>query len=273
MSSGVTLTCLFFASVEAGSTLVKIGITNRPIAAMCRTTASIWLVPKFSSFDQMSFTFTGRIPGGRGGCFGGEKKSLTRSPNPPKFAPHATASLLFTRPLDAGRRRKNSARLPATPDPKVVCVKGASLRSRTLTGRSVRNCFRFDQKLSGIRISGFVNFGTAVDGTGTAGPRPADDTLGFVISGGSRLINLPGTVYLFSLDADSPYSVCLSDMIRAGRERLRAPWRLTPVANHCNIRGYAASRCFPPYTCTNGRHRRDLQSLQLWPNHSNSRKR
>src|SRR5256885_6642785 len=48
-----------------------------------------------------------------------------------------------------------------------------------------------------------LNFGTAVDGTGTAGPRPADDTLGFVISGGSRLINLPGTVYLFSLDADS----------------------------------------------------------------------
>src|SRR5216117_1879638 len=196
MSSGVTLTCLFFASVEAGSTLVKIGITNRPIAAMCRTTASIWLVPKFSSFDQMSFTFTGRIPGGRGGCFGGEKKSLTRSPNPPKFAPHATASLLFTRPLDAGRRRKNSARLPATPDPKDVCVKGASLRSRTLTGRSVRNCFRFDQKLSAMRISGLPNLGTALAGTGIAGAAPAVGTLGLFTERGRRLIKLSGTVFL-----------------------------------------------------------------------------
>jgi hypothetical protein len=30
-----------------------------------------------------------------------------------------------------------------------------------LTGRSKRNCFRFDQKLSGIRICGGSNFGTA----------------------------------------------------------------------------------------------------------------
>src|SRR6266478_779026 len=223
MSSGVTLTFLFFASVEAGRTFVKIGITSRPIAAICRPMASIWLVPKFSSFDQMSFTLIGFIPGGSGACLGGEKKSLSRSPNPPKLAPQATASLLFTRPLDAGPGRKNSARLPATPEPKFVCVKGASLRSRTLTGRSVRNCLRFDQKLSGIRRSDFVNFGTAEDGTGTAGPRPAVDTLGFVISGGNRLINLPGTVYLFSLDARSPRSVSLTDMIRAGRERLRAP--------------------------------------------------
>src|SRR5438105_4596882 len=209
MSIGVALT-LFFASVEAGSTFVKSGITRSPITPMCRMTASIWLVPKFSSFDQMSFTFIGRIPGGGGACLGGEKKSLSRSPNPPKFAPQATASLLFTRPLDAGRGRKNSAKLPAIPEPKFVCVKGASLRSRTLTGRSVRNCFRLDQKLSGIRRSGFVNLGTAEDGTGIAGPRPAEDTLGFVISGGSRLINLPGTVYLFSLNARSPYSVYLT---------------------------------------------------------------
>src|SRR6266581_6148243 len=196
MSSGVTLTCLFFASVEAGSTFVNIGITNSPIAAMCKQTASAWLVPKFSSFDQMSFTFIGRIPGGSGACFGGEKKSLSRSPNPPKFAPQATASLLLTRPLDAGPGRKNSARLPAIPEPKFVCVKGASLRSRTLTGRSVRNCFRFDQKLSGMRRSGFVNFGTAEDGTGTAGPRAAEDTLGLFTERGKRLIKLSGTVFL-----------------------------------------------------------------------------
>src|SRR6266481_2410659 len=223
MSRGVRSSCLFLASVEDGSTFQKIGTVSRAITATCKQTASAWLVPKFSSFDQMSFTFIGRIPGGSGACFGGEKKSLSRSPNPPKFAPQATASLLFTRPLDAGPGRKNSARLPAIPEPKFVCVKGASLRSRTLTGRSVRNCFRFDQKLSGMRRSGFVNFGTADVGTGTAGPRPAEDTLGFVISGGSRLINLPGTVYLFSLDAGSPRSVFLTVMIRAGPERLRAP--------------------------------------------------
>jgi len=43
-----------------------------------------------------------------------------------------------------------------------------------------------------------VNFGTADDGTGTAGGRPAADTLGLVISGGRRLMKLPGTVYLFN---------------------------------------------------------------------------
>src|SRR5229473_3918783 len=223
MSSGVTLTCLFFASVEAGRTLVINGMISSAIAAMCRPTASIWLLPKFSSLDQMSFTFIGLIPGGRGACFGGEKKSLSRPPNPPKFDPQATASLLFTCRLDAGRGRKNSARLPAIPETKFVCVKGASLRSRTLTGRSVRNCFRFDQKLSGMRRSGFANFGTAEYGTGTAGARPAEDTLGFVIPGGRRLIKLPGTVYLFILDADNLRSVYLADKIRAGRERLRAP--------------------------------------------------
>src|SRR5258708_33375017 len=198
MSSGVTLTCLFFASVEAGSTFVKIGITSRPIAAMCRPTASIWLQPKFSSLDQMSFTVIGLTAKGKGACFGGEKNSLMRVPKPPKFDPHATASLLFTGPLAAGRELKKSFRLSPTPVPKDVCVKGASLRSRTLTGRSVRNCFRLDQKLSGMRISGLANWGTADAGTGTAGSAPAADTLAFVISGGRRLINLPGTVYLFN---------------------------------------------------------------------------
>src|SRR5216683_5009007 len=198
MSSGVTLTCLFFASVEAGRTFVNIGMINSPIAAMCKPTASAWLVPKFSSFDQMSFTFIGRIPGGRGACFGGEKKSLMRVPKPPKFDPQATASLLFTGLFEAGLELKNSLRFSPTPVPKDVCVKGASLRSRTLIGRSTRNCLRFDQKLSGMRIAGLANFGTAEYGTGIAGPRPAEDTFGFVISGGRRLMKLPGTVYLFN---------------------------------------------------------------------------
>src|SRR6266478_3179820 len=173
MSSGTTPTSLFFASVEAGRTFVKIGMTSRAITATCRPMAITWLQPKFSSLDQMSFTFTGFTAKGKGGCFGGEKNSLMRE-------------------------LKNSFRLSPTPVPKDVWVKGAPLRSRTLIGRSVKNCFRLDQKLSGMRMSGASNFGTAEAGTGTAGSRPAADTLGFVISGGRRLINLPGTVFLFN---------------------------------------------------------------------------
>jgi len=109
----------------------------------------------------MSFTRIGFTAKGSGACFGGEKNSLMRVPKPPKFDPQATASLLFTGPLGAGRELKKSLRLSPTPVPNDVCVNGASLRSRTLTGRSVRNCFRLDQKLSGMRISGAANFGTA----------------------------------------------------------------------------------------------------------------
>src|SRR5882724_1481997 len=223
MSNGVTLTCLFFASVEAGRTLVKSGITSRPIAAMCKPTASIWLVPKFSSFDQISFTLTGFTAKGSGACFGGEKNSLMRFPEPRKVDPHATASLLFTGPLETGPELKKSFRLSPSPMPNDVFVNGASARSRTLMGRSTRNCLRFDQKLSGMRISGLTNFGTAEEGTETAGSGPVRDTLAFVNSGGSRLIKLPGTVYLFSLDAEPQRSVYLTNKIRAGRERLRGP--------------------------------------------------
>src|SRR6266571_8019011 len=221
MSRGVTST-LFFACVMS-TTRKPMGTISKATTAACKRIASAWLEPNFSSLDQMSFTLMGVIPGGRGGCFGGEKNSLMRAPNPPKFAPQLTANLLFIGRFPPGVDRKDSARLPKKPAPKEVCVKGASLRSRTLMGRSVRNCLRFDQKLSGMRISGLVNLGTAEAGTGTAGFRPAEDTLGFVISGGRRLIKLPGTVYLFSLDANSPRSVYLTGMIRAGRERLRAP--------------------------------------------------
>src|SRR6266478_9320251 len=223
MSSGVTFTCLFFASVEEGSTFVKIGMTSSAITATCRPMASTWLQPKFSSFDHISFTRIGFTAKGSGACFGGEKNSLMRVPKPPKFDPQATASLLFTGPLGVGLELKKSFRLSPTPVPKDVCVKGAPLRSRTLTGRSTRNCLRFDQKLSGMRISGFANFGTAEAGTGTAGSRPATDTLALLGSRGRRSINLPGTVYLASLDAATLRSAPLTDKIRAGRERLRAP--------------------------------------------------
>src|SRR5258708_13524868 len=129
MSSGVTLTCLFFASVEAGSTLVINGMISSAIAAMCRPTASIWLLPKFSSFDQMSFTLIGLIPGGRGACFGGEKKSLSRPPNPPKFAPHDTASLLLTGLFEAGTGFKKFPGLAPHPPPKECSVKRGHLLS------------------------------------------------------------------------------------------------------------------------------------------------
>src|ERR1700674_495523 len=169
ISSGITSICLFFASTGVDTGGKKIGTNSSPMTTPCKPTASAWLVPKFSSFDQISFTFTGFTAKGSGACFGGEKNSRMRSPNPPKFAPQATASLLFTGPLGAGLELKKSLRLSPTPVPKVVCVNGASLRSRTLTGRSIRNCLRFDQKLSGMRISGLANLGTAEAGTGTEG--------------------------------------------------------------------------------------------------------
>src|SRR5712664_1196807 len=198
MSSGVTSIPLFFACVETGRTFQKTGMRSNKITPPCKPKAIAWLQPKFSSFDQISFTFTGFTAKGSGACFGGEKNSLMRVPKPPKFDPQATASLLFTGPLGVGLELKKSFRLSPTPVPKDVCVKGAPLRSRTLTGRSVRNCFRLDQKLSGMRISGLVNFGTAAAGTGTGGSGPAADTRGFVSSGDSRLMKLPGTVYLFN---------------------------------------------------------------------------
>src|SRR6266478_6778733 len=194
ISSGITSTCLFFASV-AGKTFVQIGITSNPNSnAPCKAKAIAWLQPNFSSFDQISFTLIGFTAKGRGACLGGEKNSLMRVPNPPKFDPQATANLLFTGPFGTGPELKKSLRLSPTPAPNDVFVKGASARSRTLIGRSMKNCFRFDQKLSGIRISGLTNFGTAEEGTAIAGSEP--DTLGLVISGGRRLINLCGTVSL-----------------------------------------------------------------------------
>src|SRR5690242_3494479 len=130
------------------------------MTATCARIASVWLVLKFSSLVQMSLTLMGVMPGGRGGCLGGEKKSRIRVPNPPKFAPQATANRLLTGRLVEGPGRKNSARFPAIPEPNDATLKGASLRSRTLIGRSVRNCLRFDQKLSATRIGGLPNLGT-----------------------------------------------------------------------------------------------------------------
>src|SRR5207245_10120934 len=187
MSRGVRSSCLFLASVEDGSTFQKIGTVSRAITATCKQTASAWLVPKCTCVDQWCFTLIGLIPGGNGACLGGEKKSRMRPPNPPKLAPHATSSLLFIRRLGDGPDLKNSQKLPPIPEPNDVCVKGASLRSRTLTGRAVRNCFRFDQKLSAMRISGLPKLGTALTGTGIAGAARAVGTSGVITERGRWL--------------------------------------------------------------------------------------
>src|SRR5438046_1146240 len=102
------------------------------MTAACAATASTWLVLKFSSLVQMSLTLTGLIPGGKGACFGGEKNSLTRVPKVPKLPPQETARRLLTGRFFSGSGRKYSARLPNSPAPKEVRMKGASLRSRTL---------------------------------------------------------------------------------------------------------------------------------------------
>src|SRR5271154_3502191 len=122
--------------------------------------------PKFSSFVQMSFTFTGLLVKFAGGSLVGKNASLSRVPNPPKFVPHATANRLFTGPFGTGRELKKSLKLSTTPVPNPGFTNGASARSRTLTGRSVRNCFRLDQKFVGIRIEGGPNLGTAAAGIG-----------------------------------------------------------------------------------------------------------
>src|SRR5580704_12980656 len=128
----------------------------------------ICVQPKFSSFVQMSFTFTGLLVKFAGGSFAGKNASLMREPNPPKFVPHDTASRLFTGPFGTGRELKKSLKLSKTPAPNPGFTNGASARSLTLIGRSVRNCLRLDQKLSGMSRAGAPNRGTAVAGTGTA---------------------------------------------------------------------------------------------------------
>src|ERR1700732_3102255 len=111
----------------------------------------ICVQPKFSSFDQISFTFTGLLVTCSGGSFVGAKTSLMREKKPPKLEPQFTASLLLSGPLGTGRELKNSLKFSPTPPPKALRVNGASGRSTTFMGRSVKNCFRLDQKSSDTR--------------------------------------------------------------------------------------------------------------------------
>src|ERR1700726_492761 len=121
----------------------------------------IWVQPKFSSLVQMSFTFTGLLVKFAGGSFAGKKASLIREPNPPKLLPQETARRLFTGPFGTGRELKKSLKLSKRPVPNPGFTNGASAHSLTLTGRSVKNCLRLDQKLSGMRSAVAPNLGTA----------------------------------------------------------------------------------------------------------------
>src|SRR5208282_3404104 len=151
---------LFLASVFPKCQIKGIKMTRaKKLAWMPMEMACVQ--PKFSSLVQMSRTLTGLLVKFAGGSFAGKKTSLMRLPKPPKFVPQETASRLFTGPLGTGRELKKSLKLSKTPAPNEGFTNGAPGRSLTLTGRSVRNCFRLDQKLSGISKSGAPNFGTA----------------------------------------------------------------------------------------------------------------
>src|SRR5436853_2123246 len=131
-----------------------------------------WVQPKFSSLDQISFTLTGLLVTCRGGSLVGEIASRRRKKKPPKLEPQSTVSREFSGPLGTDRELRNSLKFSLTPPPKLVRVKGASGRSTTFTGRSVRNCFRFDQKSSETKCFGAPKRGTALAGTGTISRGP-----------------------------------------------------------------------------------------------------
>src|ERR1700733_295443 len=100
ISKGVT-SSLFLAAVGCSFHQIR-GTTNSAITTMCRQNAMVCVQPKFSSLVQISLTLTGWMPGGRAGCFEGEKNSLMRPPKPPKLAPQFTARRLFIGPLGTG---------------------------------------------------------------------------------------------------------------------------------------------------------------------------
>ncbi len=215
MSIGVTST-LFFAWVVVGSMLVRNGTISNAIIPAWTARAIAWVQPKFSSLDQISFTGTGLIPAGITARVG-EKNSFNCPMKPPKLPPQSTSRRLFMGPLRAfGADRKN-LRFSPRPEPKAFLVKGTSLRSMILTGRSRRNCFRLDQKSSGIRWAGVPKSGSALFGTGIISSGP--ERFGLLSSFGRRFMK-PGTVVPSSnVDAKPRQSVYLSpyDSRRLGK--------------------------------------------------------
>src|ERR1700675_3557880 len=215
MSRGVT-SSLFFAWVVEGSMLVMNGTIKSAMITAWAARAIAWVQPKFSSLDQISFTWTGLIPAGITARVG-EKNSFNCSTKPPKLPPQSTSSRLSTGVLRTlGPERKNF-RFSRRPEPKEFLVKGTSVRSMILTGRSRRNCFRLDQKSSGIRCAGVPKSGSALLGTGITSSGP--ERFGLLSSFGRRLIK-PGTVIPSSnVDANPRHKVYLSpyDSRRLGK--------------------------------------------------------
>src|SRR5260370_38785997 len=102
----------------------------------------------------MCLIVIGLMAGGRGAGLDGWKNSFRRSVKLPKLPPQSTSRRLLTIVLETAGAEKKKRRLSRMPEPKVFLVKGTSLRSVILTGRSVTNCFRLDQKVSGIHVHG-----------------------------------------------------------------------------------------------------------------------
>ena len=132
----------------------------KPMNKPCRPIEITCVQPKFSSLDQISLTRTGFTSKGRGACLVGENNSFRRVPNPPKPSTQPVESLLFDCPFGTGRCLKNSPTFPQNPSPYSEGMSEDFTSPRIFTGRSKRNCFRFDQKLSGISIGGRPNRGT-----------------------------------------------------------------------------------------------------------------
>src|SRR5689334_16937925 len=116
--------------------------------------------PKFSSLVQISLTRTGFTSKGKGACLVGEKISLIREPNPPKPSTQPVERRLSDFPLGTGRLEKNSRTLFQKPSPYCEGMSVDFTSPRILTGRSNKNCLRFDQKLSGMSMGGRPKRGT-----------------------------------------------------------------------------------------------------------------
>jgi len=115
MSNGVTFT-LFFASVEAGRTFVKIGMTSRAITATCRPIASPGSSRSFHPLTRCPSLLSASRR--RAGAPASEARNIPNArPKAAKIRSQATASLLFTGPCGLGRSWKKSLRLSPTPVP------------------------------------------------------------------------------------------------------------------------------------------------------------
>src|SRR6267154_299938 len=184
ISSGST-SVLVFACVDEGWCVMIENVMN-PINSTCSPTEIACVQPKFSSFDQISLTRTGFTSKGSGASLAGETSSFKRAPHPPTPSTQPVESLLLNWPFGALRPLKYSPTFSQNPPPYCVGISVDFTSPRTFTGRSNRNCFRLDQKLSGIRIAGRPKRGTGAD---RVVPRGSST---FGRCGGPKLSIVPG---------------------------------------------------------------------------------